>query len=50
MSGKSTRDSLVIINQNKPCMMKCPIGKRLRAARPKLMGRQIDCIGNNTTR
>ena len=29
----------------KPCMLKCHIGQCLRAARPILMGRQIDSGG-----
>ncbi len=39
--GKSTRYILATIYTGKPCAMKCPIGRRLRTARPMPAGRQI---------
>lgn len=33
---------MVTLFAGKPCMLKCHIGQRLRTARSKLMGRQID--------
>lgn len=42
---------MVTLPEGKPCMLKCHIGQRsgnyrIRAARPMLMGRQIDPNSN----
>lgn len=50
MCGKSAQYVLVTVHVGKPCVMKCPIGRRLRAARPMPAGRQIECCSNATSR
>ena len=46
MWGKSPHKGLVTNNWSKPCVLKCQIGKRLRAARFMLTGWQIDSGSN----
>ncbi len=52
--GKSLRRLRVTAGGGKPCMLKCHVYQRLRAARPNLrmrwVGRQIDPVGNDRAR
>lgn len=41
MWGKSPRSVLVTMQKGKPCVLKCHVKDRLRAARPMIQGRQI---------
>lgn len=50
MYGKSVRSLMATLKMGKPCMLKCPIGKRLKAARLKFVGRQMDFYREIKTR
>ena len=46
MWGKSPRLRLVTSGEGKPCVLKCHVKDRLRAARPMIQGRQIKKCSN----
>ena len=46
MWGKSPRSGSVTVQEGKPCVLKCHVKDRSRAARPMIQGRQIEECSN----
>ena len=50
MWGKSPRRGVVTCREGKPCVLKCHVYGRLRAARPMTEGRQIQVFSDECRR
>lgn len=50
MQGKSLRSGMATFGKGKPCMLKCHVVRRSRAARPMSKGRQNEVLSNQHPR